>query len=280
MWYLASYPKSGNTWVRIFIIELLNLISENPKIIKLNSDICTGEIVSSRKWVDDQIGITSSDLYENELFNIRYKLGSTPYIYSDKFRFHKVHDSFYSPTSKKRPIVSLKNCKGIIYIIRNPIDIVISLSHYYSWNYEKCIEFMINPQSSLCIREDKAFTQIKQYLGRWDEHVLSWTSQKIIPLITIRYEDLINEPYMNFLKISKFLSLTNDKNSITNAIKKTSFANLKQKEIEEGGFIENISQKGEFFRSGKIGEGYRKLNKEQLNKIKFEFGEILEIWDY
>ena len=280
MWYIASYPKSGNTWVRIFIIELLNLISTNPKTIKLNSDICTGEIVSSRMWVDDQLGITSSDLDEKELFNIRYKLGSTPYTYSDKYSFHKVHDSFVSPTSQKSPIVSLKNCKGIIYIIRNPIDIVISLSHYYSWDYEKSIEFMINSQSSLCSRQDKSFTQVKQHLGRWDEHVLSWTSKKITPLIIIRYEDLINFPYKNFSKISEFLYITNNKELINSAIEKTSFENLKQKEIDEGGFVENSSKKGKFFRSGKVGEGYKKLNKDQLNKLNFEFGKTLQKWDY
>ena len=66
-WYLASYPKSGNTWCRIFLSDLHSLISKNKNINKdyelnLKNDLLTGEIISSRSWLDDQFGFDSSDL--------------------------------------------------------------------------------------------------------------------------------------------------------------------------------------------------------------------------
>ena len=67
-WYLASYPKSGNTWCRVFITELLRLAGDDPgEELNLNQDIETGAIASSRLWLDDQLGVNSCDLSFSEL---------------------------------------------------------------------------------------------------------------------------------------------------------------------------------------------------------------------
>jgi len=71
-WYLASYPKSGNTWCRVFITELLRLAGDDPgKELNLNQDIETGAIASSRFWLDDQLGVNSCDLSFSELDPLR-----------------------------------------------------------------------------------------------------------------------------------------------------------------------------------------------------------------
>ena len=71
-WYLASYPKSGNTWCRVFITELMRLAGDNPgEELNLNQDIETGAIASSRLWLDDQLGINSCDLSFSELDSLR-----------------------------------------------------------------------------------------------------------------------------------------------------------------------------------------------------------------
>ena len=62
-WYLASYPKSGNTWCRVFIAELMRLAGDNPgEQINLNQDIETGAIASSRLWLDDQLAVSYTHL--------------------------------------------------------------------------------------------------------------------------------------------------------------------------------------------------------------------------
>jgi aryl sulfotransferase len=120
-WYLASYPKSGNTWCRVFITELQRLSAlPEPDQLNLNRDLQTGTIASSRHWLDDQLGINCCDLSFAELDPIRGRAGESALLYSEGERFHKVHDAFVSPASKGRPIVNTQGCHGAVYILRHP----------------------------------------------------------------------------------------------------------------------------------------------------------------
>ncbi len=111
-WYLASYPKSGNTWCRVFITELRRLTGldsaeataaaeEEEQGLRLNRDLATGSIVSSRHWLDDQLGIDSSDLSWPELDKVRGRVGHQRALYSECLRYHKVHDAGYVSVTKE-----------------------------------------------------------------------------------------------------------------------------------------------------------------------------------
>ena len=115
MWR-TSYPKSGNTWCRIFITELRRLAGldsadatasaqQEEQALRLNRDLATGSIVSSRHWLDDQLGIDSSDLCWAELDKVRGRVGHQRALYAECLRYHKVHDGFTSPDSAGRPVV-------------------------------------------------------------------------------------------------------------------------------------------------------------------------------
>ena len=120
-WYLSSYPKSGNTWCRIFIANLLNQLIKNEPLKKifnlefkefnLNKDLQNvGQIVSSRYWIDDQLGIDTGDLEFHEIKNIRNKVGESLPIFHESYRFHKIHDSFNLDKTSDVPIVNTENC--------------------------------------------------------------------------------------------------------------------------------------------------------------------------
>ena len=83
-WYLASYPKSGNTWCRVFITELLRLAGDDPgEELNLNQDIETGAIASSRLWLDDQLGVNSCDLSFSELEPLRGRAGASAWLFAE-----------------------------------------------------------------------------------------------------------------------------------------------------------------------------------------------------
>ena len=117
-WYIASYPKSGNTWCRVFISEIyrlsLNIKNNINEDFSLNKDINTGDSFSSRVWIDDQIGIESSDLKRGEIEKIRHLVGNSKRIYSDGLRFHKVHDAFHNKYNIKKSTICTNGCKGAI----------------------------------------------------------------------------------------------------------------------------------------------------------------------
>ena len=149
-WYLASYPKSGNTWCRVFITELLRLAGDDSGAeLNLNQDIETGAIASSRLWLDDQLGVNSSDLSFSELDPLRGRAGASAWLFAEGERFHKVHDAFQSPDSRGRPVVSTAGCSGVVYILRHPEDVAVSLSHFFSWPLERCVDHLLDPNAAL-----------------------------------------------------------------------------------------------------------------------------------
>ena len=285
-WYLASYPKSGNTWCRVFITELRRLAGLNSaeataaaqqeeQELRLNGDLATGSIVSSRHWLDDQLGIDSSDLSWAELDKVRGRAGHQQALYSECLRYHKVHDAFVSPDSGGRPVVPVEGCRGAVVVIRHPADVAVSLSHYFSWPLERCVAFLLDEQAGLFRSTKRGAQQVRQFMGTWANHVHSWLDQEQIPILMLRYEDLLAEPQLQFSRLARFLELPEEPELITEAVRNTSFQTLQAKEEKEGGFSERPDGCERFFRSGRSGEGKEELTAEQLVQLEEAFASIL-----
>ena len=282
-YYISSYPKSGNTWCRIFISEYLNFIKRKKSFsteISKNDAITIeiGKIMSNRSWIDDQIGIDSSDLTREELDKVRSNIGLTKKIFDEDYRFHKVHDSFYKPKTRIN-LVPYKNCNGVIYLIRHPADVAISLSYFRNTSYKDAVNFLMDENSILGGENNKLSNQVYQYLGSWNHHVKSWTEQQKIPILVIRYEDLISNSEKFFTKILKFVKLPINEEILSQTINCTKFSRL-QKLEEKFGFNEKPQSCKRFFRSGKCGEGKEKLSNQDYLKLLKRFKKILRKFDY
>tara|TARA_B100000161_G_C33517275_1_gene399354 strand:+ start:58 stop:924 length:867 start_codon:yes stop_codon:yes gene_type:complete len=274
-WYLASYPRSGNTWCRIFISEIFRIKKHNVnKEFNLNIGFKTGSIISDRNWLDDQLGICSSDLDFKELDHLRNKIEIQNKYSPNKLRFHKVHDSYFIKGSTCKSVISKVNCKGIVYIVRNPFDIAISLSNFFSWDITTAIEFLLSNESELCGSKKNGEIQCRQYLGNWENHFLSWTNQSELPLLILKYEDLSREPIKYFTKLANFLEIEFDNDLIEQVTSNIQFIKLREKEDHEG-FIENCNNKKKFFYSGKVGTGLKQLKDCQIAQLKESFKDTL-----
>lgn len=281
-WYLASYPKSGNTWCRVFITEIQRLSTdhESDKQLNLNSDINTGVIASSRHWLNDQLGINTCDLAFAELDPLRGRAGQSNLLFSESERFHKTHDAFTSPDSKSRPVLSIENCKGVVYISRHPEDVAVSLSHFFDWELSKCVQSLINPDAALVPIEHAGSHQVRQYMGRWDQHVNSWLDQTSLPILSIRYEDMLANGFATFSSLAQFLDLPHEPLLIEQAIKNTSIGKLQELESEVGGFREKPKTCKKFFRSGRSGEGAEQLSIEQRRLLFSVLGKSMKRLGY
>jgi hypothetical protein len=290
-WYLASYPKSGNTWCRVFITELRRLAGfdsaeataaaqQEEQELRLNRDLATGSIVSSRHWLDDQLGIDSSDLSWAELDKVRGRAGHQRALYAECLRYHKVHDAFVSPDSAGRPVVPVEGCRGAVVVIRHPADVAVSLSHFFSWPLERCVAFLLDEHAGLCRSSKRGGQQVRQFMGTWANHVHSWLDQQQIPVLLLRYEDLLAESQLQFGRLACFLELPAEPELIAKAVRNTSFQTLRAKEEQEGGFHERPDGCERFFRSGRSGEGQEELTVEQLAQLEEAFAETLEQTGY
>ena len=280
-WYLASYPKSGNTWCRVFITELLRLSGDEAiKPLNLNQDLSTGTIASSRLWLNDQLGVNTCDLSFGELDPLRGSAGGSSWVFDEGERFHKVHDAFRSPDSRGRPVVNLNGCNGVVYILRHPEDVAVSLSHFFSWPLERCIEFLLNPSASLVPSETSGGGQVRQHMGRWDQHVCSWADQRDLPVLVMRYEDMLMKGVETFQAMVEFLKLPAQPDLVQQALANTAIDQLKQMEEQVGGFAEKPAGCERFFRSGRSGEGAEQLTTEQRKRLKDGLKTVMDRFCY
>jgi len=156
----------------------------------------------------------------------------------------------------------------------------VSLSHFFSWPLERCVKFLLDEQAGLCRSSKRGGQQVRQFMGTWANHVHSWLDQQQIPLLMLRYEDLLAEPQPSFSRLAHFLELPAEPTLISEAVGNTSFQTLQAKEEQEGGFHERPDGCERFFRSGRSGEGKEELTAEQLAQLEEAFAVTLEQTGY
>jgi aryl sulfotransferase len=176
--------------------------------------------------------------------------------------------------------VPVEDCQGAVVVIRHPADLAVSLSHFFSWELERCVAFLLNEQAGLCRSSKRGGQQVRQFMGSWANHVHSWVDQQEIPVLVLRYEDLLTQPEEHFGQLAGFLDLPTDPELIDQAAANTRFEKLRAKEDAEGGFHERPEGCERFFRSGRSGEGREQLSAEQLSQLEDTFSSTLKRFGY
>lgn len=268
IYWLASYLKSGNTWFRIFLGNLLNGGDEPISIDDLHGD----GIASSRVWIDDVLGFDSSDLYHEEVDRLR------PSVYrwfwqDDGVSYCKIHDAYTYVNGV--PLVSREGTLGSIYLLRNPLDVAVSFAAHMQCSIDQAIACMGKQNFSLASTR----TQVRQKLLSWSEHVKSWADAEGLDRLVIRYEDMKMKPLETFTEAAKFLGLPHDEERIGKAIRCSDFGELQRQEAEKG-FGEIVHQQQRFFRKGKIGDWKESLSETQVKKIVTDHFEVMLRFGY
>ncbi len=258
--WLASYPKSGNTWIRILLSNYLNQEESPININKINASI----ISSSRSIFDDYIPFLSSDLSLEEIDIIRpevYKMISSE---SQELRYIKTHDA-YTTNKDEKNIFPKEVSKAVIQIVRNPLDIAVSFAHHSNISIEKSILNLNNNNLAFSSSSTRLTTQLRQKLLSWSNHYLSWKEAKI-PSLIIKYEDLLKNTELEFRKIILFIYGEVDEAKLKKAVQDSSFSKLQQQENKQE-FKEKPIDAKSFFRKGIAGSWKKDLTDEQVLTI-------------
>lgn len=274
IFWLSSYPKSGNTWFRIVLAQLLMKSIEPLDLNQIN----TGAIASARPWLDELLGFDSADLEYDELDQLRPKLYQW---YGERLQepcYHKIHDA-YTFLNASTPLIPQKGCLGAIYFIRNPLDVAISFAHHSRCTIDEAIENMANPQFAFCKRQHKQHVQVRQRLLSWSNHVQSWTLEPNFDVLVMRYEDMKRTPLATFTKAIQFLQLDASQEAIAKALDNAHIEKLQQQE-EVSGFNERPANVKRFFRKGIIGDWQATLSTAQIEKIIAHHGKVMQEYGY
>jgi len=272
--WLASYPKSGNTWFRAFLTALLH--PDDPPV-EINNLYPT-TIASSRQLFDELTGVSSADLDPEEIDRIRPRVYRQEVLESEEVLYHKVHDA-WTRLPDGGALFPAEVTKAVLYFIRNPLDVAVSFAHHLNTTTGKAIAIMNNPDYAFCYHTDRLHNQLRQRLLTWSGHVASWTENSGLPLLVLRYEDMLKTPWETFTSAVEFIGLKFARVEIQQALDFCSFERLKKQE-EEKGFSEKSAHSPSFFRKGIAGDWRNVLTQEQVRQIVGEHGEVMKKFGY
>jgi hypothetical protein len=272
IFWVASYPKSGNTWMRTFLANVLS--PERPVPLDVLGRFCTSE--ASAHWARPFHDIDQKDLpMDRTGMEVRQKVQESIVKLNPKSHvFIKTHNKYgmYEGLPLIRPDLTV----GAVYMVRDPRDVAVSLQHHWNHTIDRVIDQMA--QSDLGLN-GKIGEQIFEVMGSWSDHVRSWTAPKPKNTLVLRYEDCLADPESTFGRLAKMLKLTQDESIIREAIEATSFDQLKRQEQEQG-FSERPEHASAFFRKGKAGGWRESLRPQDVKRIERKHAAMMKRFDY
>jgi len=247
--WIASYPKSGNTWLRsllssyffskngVFNFNQLDNIKQfsckNLNSSEINSS--NYQTIVSKNWIPTQ-----------EIINK-----------DKKIHFLKTHNAICSINGNS--FTNQNNTIAAIYIIRDPRNVITSISNHYNLSLQDSLEFIKNKKKIIFPNKKKINNHDDfNFISNWSDHYSSWKNINFAPIKIIKYEDLTRDTNKTFISIleflSKFIKFNFDKSKIKNSIDSTTFDKLAEMEREVG-FAESSdstlnSKKIRFFHLG------------------------------
>lgn len=270
--WLASYPKSGNTWLRIFLTNLRRDSDEPANINELDD----GPIASARALFDEASGIEASDLTPEEIDRLRPEVYEGLAAEAKEVLFLKVHDA-YTYGADGRPLLAAGDCRAI-YLIRNPLDVAVAFANHASRGLDSIIGRMADAEFALAAGAGQLTEQLRQRLLSWSAHVLSWVEAPI-PVKVLRYEDMKQQPLETFTQAARFAGLPADPARVRKAVEFSDFKELQRQE-QDHGFREKPPKADSFFREDGWGAWRREITPEQVARLIREHRQVMQRFGY
>ena len=254
--WLASYPKSGNTWLRAFLHNLLRDPAE-PYSLDRMADFTQGDSFgpSYQKFLRKPI----KEMTDEEIAILRPKVQEMLTKSTPDNIFVKTHNALIDYLD--RPMHMMEHTAGAIYVVRNPLDMVISHADHYGFTIDESIDKIAIEELRVGSGE---FTY--EIHCSWSRHVESWTANPSPALHVMRYEDMKTQPVRAFDGLVQFLRLPVNRERLARAIEHSSFDTLRKMEDQQG-FLERSNKSARFFRQGKSGGWRDVLTPEQVERV-------------
>ncbi len=269
--WLASYPRSGNTWLRAFLHNLLR----DPKLpydINRLQDFTV--IEAQARWYRALDPRPTETLSKDEVAALRPRVHRAMTEAFPDTVFVKTHNALLE--DRGHPLISLEVTAGAIYVVRNPLDVAVSYGAHFGVSLDEAVSALSEPGTQSLANSPHFVYEV---FGSWSQNVASWTGRPNPALHIVRYEDLQVAPRRAFGAIAAFLGLDAAAARLDKAIRQSSFRILREQERRHG-FRERSLKSDRFFRSGRCGDGRRLLTAAQIDRLAAANREQMERFGY
>ncbi len=275
IFWIASYPKSGNTWMRLILKNIFFNTKPGEELQGLNF-FPYFEVAKNYQFIKETNIDDFNKLSEmQKIAKYRIQAQERIKINGGDFGFFKTHSS--NLKIRDIPYTNEETTLGFVYLIRDPREVAVSYAKHQNINIDKVIDIMINHKAI-----SFGLDSIPMHQSRWDQNILSWNKLNV-PNLFIKYEDMLKNyenviyKLLDFFEKNFKFNFQNKKNVVNLVLSNTNFNKLKKIENKKK-FEEQLNNN--FFRSGKKDTWKNILSSAQVARIEKEFKKTMKIYGY
>lgn len=274
VWF-ASYPKSGNTWLRALMTNYLSDADEPADINRLLG--APGS--AARAWFDEWCGVEAAALPPDVVTRLRPDVYRRMARSSPGTLFMKAHDA-WTLTDRGEPLFSPDASVTAVYVVRNPLDVAVSLAHHTGRSPDRAVDDLCSEETTLARSDGRLRDQLPQRIGSWGGHARGWLDQRALPVHLVHYEDLRTDPARVFAGVARACGLPLDTARLEKAVRFSDLGELRRQE-EAKGFRERLGiASTAFFRRGRPGGWRDELAPELAARITASQGPMMRRLGY
>lgn len=275
LYWLASYPKSGSTWFRVF---LTNYLDDGEKPADINH-LKAGLFAGDRQVFDRWAGVEASDLSAEEIANLRPEVYRQLALHSDHRLYIKAHDAC-TRNAEGQLLFPPDVTGGVLYIIRNPLDVAVSYAHHGGHSLQPIAEALCDSDGRAREIPASLPLHLPLRLLSWRDHVLSWVDERELRVTVIRYEDMLSRAEATFSAGLSALDLVPDAVRLATALDRSRFEILRAQEQEIGFAERQLQADAPFFRRGGAGSWRAELPAALASRIVASQGDVMRRFEY
>ncbi len=268
--WLASFPKSGNTWLRAFLANYLRG-GRLPEDINKLPEFSYGDM--RVEYYEQISGKKAVDFDYDEINRLRPRVHRFLAAAQQGLVLVKTHS--HLSTIDDIPTITPDVTFGAIYVVRNPLDVAVSFGHHYGLDSDAAVK-------AICYKGLETVPRpghILQVLADWSSHLNGWINAPGLYVQVLRYEDMTKSPTKTFGGILDFLKIPKDRERLKRAIRHCSFNVLAGQE-RQSGFVERSKSAEKFFRRGEVGGWRKDLTSEHVDFIVHHHREAMTKMGY
>jgi len=265
--WLASFPKSGNTWMRALFADLSAGTAADINRLEVDD----GDYPGSKDWLVERTQVDPDLLPLADLERLRARAHDAHAAGLTTMQLVKIHDALLGVSGV--PVTGAAS-RAVVYVVRDPRDVAVSAMHHFGLTTAGALAMLDGDHGPF-----GGGWMLPYRLGDWSSHVEAWTAHPTLPVVAVRYEDLLAEPERRFAAVLAALGVAAEPAEIAAAVRRTSFAALRRQE-EESGFREARLGQERFFRAGRAGQWHGVLDPAEVAAIERRHGAVMRRFGY